>query len=115
PLLIWLAVMFNQKMSRAARQMFEDLADINARVEDNISGIRVVQAFANEAHEKKLFATNNQRFRQTKVLSYKIMAWNLSLSYVLTRLVSLFVLLCGSWFVFQGELTNGEFIGFLLL
>lgn len=115
PLLIWLAVMFNQKMSRAARQMFEDLADFNARVEDNISGIRVVQAFANEEHEKKLFATNNQRFRQTKVLSYKIMAWNLSLSYVLTRLVSLFVLLCGSWFVFQGELTNGEFIGFLLL
>lgn len=115
PLLIWLAVMFNQKMSRAARQMFEDLADFNARVEDNISGIRVVQAFANEKHEKELFATNNQRFRQTKVLSYKIMAWNLSLSYVLTRLVSLFVLLCGSWFVFQGELTNGEFIGFLLL
>src|SRR5690606_15985345 len=66
PLLIWLAVMFNQKMSRAARQMFEDLADFNARVEDNISGIRVVQAFANEEHEKKLFATNNQRFRQTK-------------------------------------------------
>ncbi len=115
PVLIWLAIIVNQKMSRAAHQMFEDLADFNVRVEDNISGIRVVQAFANEEHEKRLFATNNQRFRQTKILSYKIMAWNLSLSYLLTRLVSLFVLLCGAWFVFQGELTNGEFIGFLLL
>ena len=102
-------------MSRAAHQMFEDLADFNVRVEDNISGIRVVQAFANEEHEKRLFATNNQRFRQTKILSYKIMAWNLSLSYLLTRLVLLFVLLCGAWFVFHAELTNGEFIGFLLL
>ena len=115
PILIWLAVIVNQKMSRAAHQMFEDLADFNVRVEDNLSGIRVVQAFANEEHEKRLFATNNQRFRQTKILSYKIMAWNLSLSYLLTRLVSLFVLLCGAWFVFHDELTNGEFIGFLLL
>jgi ATP-binding cassette subfamily B protein len=115
PILIWLAVILNQRMSRAAHQMFEDLADFNARVEDNISGIRVVQAFANEEHEKTLFATNNHRFRLTKILSYKIMAWNLSLSYLLTRLVSLFVLLSGAWFVFHGELTNGEFIGFLLL
>ncbi len=115
PFLIWLAVVVQQRISHAAKRMFEDLSDYNARVEDNISGIRVVQAFANEPYEKKLFSTNNQRFRETKILSYKIIAGNFSLSYLLTRMISLFVLLCGAWFVFQGELTNGEFIGFLLL
>jgi ATP-binding cassette subfamily B protein len=115
PLLIWLAVGANRRLSRAARQMFEDLAEFNARVEDNIGGIRVVQAFANEEHEKSLFAHNNRRFRATKIGAYKTMAWNGSLSYALTRLVSLFVLLCGAWFVFQGEMTNGQFVGFLLL
>jgi ATP-binding cassette subfamily B protein len=48
-------------------------------------------------------------------MAYKLMAWSSALSYVLMRLVSLFVLLCGAWFVFHGELTTGAFIGFLLL
>ncbi len=115
PVLIWLAVLSNRNLGRAARQMFDDLAEFNARVEDNIGGIRVVQAFANEDHEKSLFAANNKRFRATKISAYKIMAWNGSLSYLLTRMVSLFVLLCGAWFVFHGQLSSGGFIGFLLL
>jgi ATP-binding cassette subfamily B protein len=39
--------------------MFSDIADYNARVEDTFGGIRVVQAFANEEHEKRLFAARN--------------------------------------------------------
>ncbi len=115
PVLIWLGIYFNQRMTRAFRQMFGDIADFNARVEDNIGGIRVVQAFANEEHEKRLFAHNNHRFRDTKLLAYRIMAWSSSISYLLMRLVTLFMLLCGAWFVFRGTLTTGEFIGFLLL
>jgi ATP-binding cassette subfamily B protein len=115
PILICLAIYFNKRMTVAFRQMFSDIADFNARVEDNIGGMRVVQAFANEGHEKQLFAVNNQRFRATKISAYRIMSWSLSLSYVLTRLVTLFILLGGAWFVFHGQLTNGGFIGFLLL
>ncbi|GED24787.1 hypothetical protein BAG01nite_08890 [Brevibacillus agri] len=91
------------------------MADFNARVEDNVGGMRVVQAFANESFENKRFAENNQRFRLTKLLSYKIMAQNASVSYILMRLVILFVLICGSWFVIEGSLTYGEFVAFLLL
>ncbi|BBH25004.1 multidrug ABC transporter ATP-binding protein [Paenibacillus baekrokdamisoli] len=115
PLLLWMAVFFNRKMVGAFRGMMSSLADINARVEDNIGGIRVVQAFANEEHEKKLFAVNNGRFRIIKLLSYKIMAWNISISYILMRLVTVFVLICGTWFVIQKQLTYGEFIAFILL
>ncbi|KAA2301983.1 ABC transporter ATP-binding protein, partial [Clostridioides difficile] len=106
---------FGSKMSKAFSRMFGDIADFNARVENNITGIRVVQAFANEEHEKAQFAVNNGRFRQTKLIAYKIMAWNSSVSYMLMKLVSLFVLVCGTWFVIQGSMTYGQFIAFVML
>ncbi|MFO7171185.1 MAG: ABC transporter ATP-binding protein, partial [Chloroflexota bacterium] len=115
PGMIWLGLHFNRKMTQAFRNMYVEVAEFNARVEDNIGGIRVVQAFANEEHEKRLFAQNNMRFRRAKLRAYNIMAWSSSLSYILMRLVSLFVLLCGAWFIFRGELSTGEFVGFILL
>lgn len=115
PILVWAALHFNRQMTTTYRGLFGALADFNSRVEENIGGIRVVQAFANEEHEKELFAENNGRYRLTKLRAYKIMAGSLSVNYMLMRLVSLFVMICGTWFVIRGELTYGEFIGFLLL
>ncbi len=115
PIMIWAVIYFNRKMTAAFHRMYGDMAEFNARVEDNVGGIRVVQAFANEEFENGRFAENNLRFRLTKLLSYKIMAQNSSVSYMMMRLVTLFVLICGSWFVLQNQLTYGEFVAFLLL
>ncbi|OLN22113.1 multidrug ABC transporter ATP-binding protein [Domibacillus antri] len=115
PIILWLAVYFNKKMTGAFHQLFGDIADFNARIEDSMGGIRVVQAFANEKHEKAQFEENNNRFRLTKLVSYKIMALNMSISYMLMRVVTLFVLICGTYFVMNDELTYGEFIAFILL
>ncbi|MED4959343.1 ABC transporter ATP-binding protein, partial [Paenibacillus macerans] len=115
PVLVWAALYFNGKMTKTYRGLFSALADFNSRVEENIGGIRVVQAFANEEHEKVLFNENNQAYRATKLRAYKIMAGSLSVNYMLMRLVSLFVMVCGTWFVIRGELSYGEFVGFLLL
>ncbi|WP_046175896.1 ABC transporter ATP-binding protein [Domibacillus indicus] len=115
PAVLWLAVFFNKKMTGAFHRLFGDIADFNARIEDSMGGIRVVQAFANEPHEREQFEENNRRFRFTKLLSYKIMAQNMSISYMLMRIVTLFVLICGTYFVMQNELTYGEFVGFILL
>lgn len=115
PLIIYLSLYFSRKMSRAFDRMFADIADFNARVENNVSGMRVVQAFTNEDHEIAQFTENNSRFRNTKLIAYKIMAWNSSISYILMKVVSIFVLLCGTWFVIQGNMSYGEFIAFVLL
>ncbi|MCY7562280.1 ABC transporter ATP-binding protein, partial [Paenibacillus macerans] len=115
PVLVWAALYFIGKMTKTYRGLFSALADFNSRVEENIGGIRVVQAFANEEHEKALFNENNQAYRATKLRAYKIMAGSLSVNYMLMRLVSLFVMVCGTWFVIRGELSYGEFVGFLLL
>lgn len=115
PLMIYLSLYFSRKMSAAFHSMFSDIADYNARIENNVSGIRVVQAFSNEAYEMERFAENNGRFRKTKLIAYRIMAWNSSISFILMKLVSLFVLVCGTWFVIEGQMTYGEFIAFVML
>ncbi|TYP74109.1 ABC transporter ATP-binding protein [Paenibacillus methanolicus] len=115
PAIIWLVVYFNGKMSKAVEQLFTNIGEFNARIEDNIGGIRVVQSFTNEPHEQAKFAVNNSNFRLTKLVSYKLISKNGSISYMMMRFVTLFVMVCGTWFVIQNELTYGEFIGFLLL
>lgn len=115
PLIIWVVVYFNKKMTAAIHQLYRDIGDFNARVEENVGGIRVVKAFSNEAHEVKRFEENNRRFRLTKLRSYKLIAKNGSISYMMMRLVTLFVMVCGTWYVINDQLTYGEFVGFLLL
>lgn len=115
PLLFGLTIYFNKKMMDAFQKMMGDIAEVNARVEDSLGGIRVVKAFANEAYERKLFAKNNERFRLTKLFSYKIMARSTAVNYFLMRFITVFVLFFGTWFVLRGELSYGEFLAFLLL
>lgn len=115
PVIIWVVVYFNKKMTKAIHQLYGDIGDFNVRIENNVSGIRVVKAFSNEKYEEEKFAVNNRQFRSTKLRSYKLIASNGSISYMMMRFVSLFVMVCGTWFVIQGDLSYGEFVGFLLL
>lgn len=71
PIILVLTIIFGKLMSKAFTRMFGDIADFNARVENNVSGIRVVQAFTNEAHEIQRFKVNNERFRMTKLFLIK--------------------------------------------
>jgi ATP-binding cassette subfamily B protein len=114
PILVWIIVVFNKKLSRAASQMFSSIADVNARVEDSISGIRVVKSFGNESHEIGRFKENNAGFRLAKLHSYLAISYSSSGMYMMTRMISLIVLICGAYFAFTGKLTIGELVGFLL-
>ncbi|UVI32619.1 ABC transporter ATP-binding protein [Paenibacillus spongiae] len=115
PLMAWLIIVFGGKMTKTYRRLFGDVGNFNARIEDNVGGIRVVQSFANEAHEKKLFAVDNYKYRDTKLLAYKTMAKSISVSYMMMRLVTVFVMVCGAWFFIRGKVNMGEFMAFLLL
>jgi len=94
---------------------FRRVGAFNARLEENIGGMRVVQAFANEAHERRLFAADNAGYRDTKLDAYRMMAGSQALNYLGMRLVQLAVMLAGTYYVVQGGLTVGGFVGFLLL
>nr|WP_210271404.1 ABC transporter ATP-binding protein [Rhizobium sp. RM] len=110
-----LAARYSKRMTAAWRSLYGRVAEFNARIEENVGGIRVVQSFTNEEHERKLFAENNQNYLTTKLEAYKVMAASMSLSYLSMRFVQVVVMLAGAWFVARGELTAGGFVGFLLL
>ncbi|MFN8517536.1 MAG: ABC transporter ATP-binding protein, partial [Chloroflexia bacterium] len=115
PIIAFLSSKYGTKMTTNWGALFRRVGEFNARVEENVGGIRVVQAFANEDHERKLFAADNARYRATKLKAYSLMAASMSLSYLSMRITQLVVMIAGSYFVLRGELTNGGFVGFLLL
>lgn len=115
PILTILIVYFNKRMTKVTTGIFKDLGNFNAGVENAISGVRVVQAFANEPHEKGRFAVLNQAYRKSKLMFYKVMGLSFSFNYFLMRLISLFALLFGAYFTINGEISYGEFVGFILL
>ena len=115
PLTAWVTSHFGGRMTHNFRRLFQRVGDFNARIEENVGGIRVVQAFANESHERNLFEQDNQNYRRVKLDAYKLMAASSSLSYMSMRLTQMVVMVAGAYFVLSGELTAGGFIGFLLL
>ncbi|MBO0992159.1 ABC transporter ATP-binding protein [Bacillus sp. SD088] len=114
PFLIWLVTYCNIKMNHAWKNMYSRIADVNARVEDSVSGARVVQSFTNEQFEIHRFKKDNGLFRIAKLAAYKVMAGTHSSIYMMTRLVTLLVLVVGAWFSFNGKLTYGELVSFVL-
>jgi len=115
PLTAWVTTHYGARMTSTWHALYGRVADFNARIEENVGGIRVVQAFANEDHERRLFAESNHNYLTTKMQAYKVMAASASLSYLSMRFVQVVVMLAGAWFVVHGELSAGGFVGFLLL
>jgi ATP-binding cassette subfamily B protein len=115
PLTAFVTSRFGSRMTDNFRSLFGRVGDFNARIEENVGGIRVVQAFANEAHERALFERDNQNYRTTKLEAYRIMAASTSMSYMSMRLIQMIVMIVGAYLVLRGELTNGGFVSFLLL
>lgn len=115
PLITFALVFFNKKMTNVNTRIYEDLGEFNAGVEASVSGIRVTQSFANEEHEYHKFGGLSEAYRKSKILFYRIMAVSSAYNYLLIRLINLLTLIFGSYYVIQGELTNGQFVGFILL
>ncbi|MET3892372.1 ATP-binding cassette subfamily B protein [Bosea sp. OAE506] len=115
PLAGFIVARYGALMAQNWRLQFGRVGAFNARLEENIGGMRVVQAFANEAHERALFAGDNQRYRTTKLEAYRIMAASQAVNYLGMRMVQLAVMLAGTYYVVQGSLSVGGFVGFLLL
>ncbi|QOR66601.1 ABC transporter ATP-binding protein [Cytobacillus suaedae] len=114
PLLVWLITYCNIRMNKAWKQMYSDIADVNARVEDSVSGVRVVQSFTNEDFEIGRFSKDNKKFRLAKLVAYKVMSFSSSGIYMMTRFFTLVVLVFGAWLSFTGELSYGNLVGFVL-
>ena len=115
PFTAWVTTRYGGRMTLTWRSLFGRVGEFNARIEENVGGMRVVQAFANEEYERRLFAADNARYRTTKLDAYRLMAASMSLSYFGMRSTQLVVMIAGAWLVLRGDLSEGGFVSFLLL
>lgn len=115
PACVVIVVVFGGRMTRTWRSIYARVADFNVRLEENVGGIRVVQAFANEDHEQKLFSHDNARYRDTKLSAYRVMALSSTLNYMGMRLIQVAVMVAGAIFVLNESLSTGGYVAFLLL
>ncbi len=115
PIAGWVVAHFGARMDRSWRAQFKTVGRFNARIEENVGGARVVQAFANEAHERALFAVENAAYQREKLKAYATMAVSTTLNYLGMRLVQIVVMLAGTVLIIRGGLSVGDFVAFLLL
>ncbi|MCI9378484.1 MAG: ABC transporter ATP-binding protein [Eubacterium sp.] len=114
PVMFVYAYFFNGKMKRAFRRNREKISEINSRIEDNLSGIRVVKSFANEQMEEEKFGEGNRGFLDAKKNSYFYMGgYHAGLS-SFSLLITVVVLVAGAVFISMGMINVTDLITFLL-
>lgn len=114
PIMLVFAVLKNKKMQFAFRGMRIKIADVNAQVEDSVSGIRVVKSFTNEWYEEKKFEKGNMNFRKSREGAFKIMAEFFSGVTFFSNLINVVVMMFGGIFIYYGKMTSGTLVEFLL-
>ena len=114
PLIVIYAFFLNRKMKRAFKENRARIADINSQIEDSLSGIRVVKSFANESVELEKFRRGNQRFVDSKRISYRYMGMYHSGLGALTTLVTVGVVVAGAVLISKGSMEAVDLITFLL-
>lgn len=114
PIMFIFAMFMRGRMRRAFRRNRERIADINAQIEDNLSGIRVVKSFANESVEMDKFMEGNSRFVDSKRNSYLNMASFHSGLTMFTAFINIAVIAGGGLFIANEIINVGDLLTFLL-
>jgi ATP-binding cassette, subfamily B, bacterial len=105
---------FSKRMRIALRKSKDRIGDINAQVEDTLSGIRVVKSFTNEEIEKKKFVNENNRFIDSRRGGYKSEAYFYEGLITLTQLMTIAVVIFGGASIVKGSLDLADLLTFLL-
>ncbi|WP_274361829.1 ABC transporter ATP-binding protein [Paenibacillus thermotolerans] len=114
PFIFWFMRAYSGMMSKSVVKINESLADVTAHLEDNISGMKVVQSFANEEHETQKFEQGNQRW-QTAWTGYirHIGGFDAGVTF-LTNAATLITIVAGGVFITMSEITMGDLVAYLL-
>lgn len=114
PIVAVYAFYFNKRMNIALRRSRDRIGDINAQVEDTLSGIRVVKSFTNEEIEKKKFVYENNRFVESRRDSYKNEVYFHEGLTAFTQLVTIAVIVFGGASIVHASLDLADLLTYLL-
>lgn len=105
---------FNKVLNKALRRNKERIADVNAQVEDSLSGIRVVKSFAGEHVEIEKFNRENNRFLESRKKTYKAEANFYNGVETFIQLITITVVIFGSASIVNNTLDLADLLTFLL-
>ena len=114
PLIVLVILMFlfsfrqNQKMQRTFMENRKKIGDVNASLQDTLSGIRVVQSFTNEEIEKEKFQKSNHAFLVSKKDNYRCMGEFMSSNLFFQGLMSLVTLVYGGYLIANNEMSAAD-------
>lgn len=114
PFMLAFAIFYNKKMRAVFAKNRQKIAEVNAQVEDSLSGIRVVKSFSNEEIEKEKFLNGNQAFLTTKQESYNYMGRFFSGVRLFDGVIYLLVVIGGAILIKQGIVGTSDLIAYLL-
>ncbi|NLJ78373.1 MAG: ABC transporter ATP-binding protein [Tissierellia bacterium] len=114
PLMIWFAMSKRKKMENSFREVRRRIANINAQLENSISGIRVAKSFTNEDYEIEKFAEGNYQFKEARKASYRIMAEFIAGIGLTTNILNLLVISAGGYFIYRNYIDIGDLVAYML-
>jgi ABC-type multidrug transport system fused ATPase/permease subunit len=104
---------YNTKIRPIYRSVRARLGDINAKLQDNLSGIRVIQAFARENLEDERFASESENYYRARVKGIRYWSTFFPAIRFLASMGTVIVLGVGAWMVIKGEMSLGTLVAFL--
>ncbi len=114
PIMVLSCTYFNLKVKKAFRRQRQQIGELNARIEDNLLGNRVVRAFANQNIEIEKFHQDNQAFLQIKRESYLYMAAFQDTIRMFDGLMYVVVIVAGGIFMVKGLIEPGDLVAYTL-
>ena len=110
--IVLLMIFFSAKQNRRMQTTFLDnrrkIGDINASLQDSLSGIRIVQSFANEDIEREKFRLGNEAFLDSKRDNYHAMGSFQSGNTFFQGMMYLVTLLAGGYFIALGQMSAAD-------
>lgn len=113
PPIVAYSYFYMKRVKHVFKESDEAEGALTGLIQENLTGIRVVRAFARQEHEKEKFAGPNARYRDTNLRLIRLMAWFWSPSDMICLTQNGLVLICGAWFITRGELSVGSLFAFL--
>ena len=114
PILAVFSLYFNKRLYVAFKRSRERIGDVNAQVEDTLSGIRVVKSFVNEETERRKFVVENDRFLESRKSVYRNDAYFYQGVGLITQLITVSVVVFGGISITRATMDLADLITFLL-
>ena len=114
PLMVLCSNHFARPMQKSFKDSRFQLGEINARVEDSLSGIRVVKSFANEEIEMEKFGRDSHAFLAVKRRMYRAMAGFHSVTRMFDGIMYILVVCVGAIFMIRGRISAADLVAYLL-